>query len=110
MGEVVPSPHFMSLAIEYAKKAAVAGDYAVGALLSHHNEIVAVSGNRAKSDEDPTSHAEIVVIREAAKKHGKRHLDDHVLYTMHEPCPMCTSASVWAKLQGIVYGATIQDM
>lgn len=108
----------MNLAIQYAREAANDGDYAVGAVIAYDNvgdimtidDVVAASGNRAKRDEDPTAHAEMVVLREAAKKRGKRHLQDLVLYTTHEPCPMCTSAAIWAKLRGIVYGARMTDM
>jgi tRNA(Arg) A34 adenosine deaminase TadA len=87
-----------------------AGDYAVGAAIVKGDAVVAKSGNRIKLDNDPFHHAEIVAIRQAAKTLGARHLHDCVLYTTHEPCPMCASAAVFAKMKGIVYGAHIEDM
>ncbi|MBI2583566.1 MAG: nucleoside deaminase, partial [Candidatus Aenigmarchaeota archaeon] len=63
-----------------------------------------------KLDEDPINHAEILAIRKASKFLGTRHLRGYILYTTHEPCTMCASASVWAMLDGVVSGATIQDM
>lgn len=67
-------------------------------------------GNKIILDKDPTQHAEIVAIRKAANVLGERFLEDCTLYTTHEPCPMCTSAAIWARMKGIVSGATLHDM
>lgn len=107
---IEPKKEFMEAAIEEAMKTKEKGDYSVGAVVVKNGEILAKSGNRIKLDNDPTYHAEIVAIREAAKILGKRHLEDCILYATHEPCPMCTSAAVWAKMKGIVFGARIEDM
>ena len=107
---IEPKEKFMKIAIEQAIKAKNDGDYAVGAVIVQSDKIIAMAGNRSKIDQDPIHHAEIIAIKEAAKVLGKRHLDDCILYTTHEPCPMCATASVWAKMKGIIYGAKIEDM
>jgi len=71
---------------------------------------VARSGNRTHLDEDPTLHAEIIVIREAAKTLGRKNLDDCTLYGTHEPCPMCASAMIWARVKAAVSGASMADI
>jgi tRNA(Arg) A34 adenosine deaminase TadA len=101
---------FMLEAIKQAELAKAAGDYAVGAVLVKNNQIVASAGNQTFRDESPIAHAEALVVLEAAKKFGTRHLNGCVLYTTHEPCPMCASLAVWARLQGVVFGARNQDM
>jgi len=101
---------FMQEAINQAKLAQAKGDYAVGAVLVQEDRIIAVSGNRSKRDESPLAHAEVLVINQACKKLNRRHLPDCILYVTHEPCPMCASLAVWAKVGGIVYGAKQTDM
>lgn len=105
-----PRKEFMETAIEEALRAKEAGDHAVGAVVVAEREIIGKGGQRIKRDNDPTAHAEVVAIREACKIAGSRHLEECVLYTTHEPCPMCASAAVWARMKGIVFGATIHDM
>ena len=100
----------MRAAIEEAVKAKEAGDYAIGAVIVKNGTIIARSPNRTKKDQDPTQHAEAAVIREAVKILGHRHLNGCILYTTHEPCPMCATAAVWARLEGLVFGARIEDM
>lgn len=100
----------MELAIKEAISTKIKGDYAIGAVVVKSNKVIAKAGNRIKLDADPTQHAEIVVIRKASRKLGTRHLENCVLYTTHEPCPMCASAAIWAKMKGIVFGSTIKDM
>jgi len=100
----------MQAAIEEAQKARAAGDYAVGAVIVKDGKIIVRAVNRAKQDNDPTQHAEVVAIRDASKIFNSRHLDGCILYTTHEPCPMCASATVWAKMAGVVFGVRIEDM
>jgi len=100
----------MKAAIEEAIKSKETGDYAVGVVIVKNDEILVRAGNRVKIDQDSTHHAEIVAIREASKILGTRYLEDCILYTTHEPCPMCASAAVWARMGGIVFGARIEDM
>ena len=107
---IEPKKEFMEAAIDEAIKTKEKGDYAVGAVIIKDGKILVRAGNRVKLDGDPTHHAEIVAIKEAARLLGKRHLEDCILYTTHEPCPMCTSAAIWAKMKGVVAGAKIEDM
>jgi len=100
---------FMQKAIEIAENSAEEGDYAIGAVIVKDNEIISTGETLLKKENDPTVHAEIVAIRAACKKLNTRFLNDCILYTTHEPCPMCASASIWAKMKGIVFGATIED-
>jgi tRNA(Arg) A34 adenosine deaminase TadA len=100
----------MQLAIKEAIKTRQKGDYAIGAVIVKDGKILAKAGNRIKLDIDPTQHAEIVAIRKASKLLGTRHLEGCILYTTHEPCPMCASAIIWAKMKGVVFGSNIADM
>lgn len=93
-----------------ARGARAEGDYAIGAVIVRGNEVIASSGSRACIDNDSTQHAEIVAIQLASKKLQSRHLRDCVLYTTHEPCPMCAAAAVWSILDGIVSATTLLDM
>ena len=100
----------MRLAIAEAKSARKAGDYAIGAVVARDGAVLASSGNRIKLEHDPTQHAEIAAIRLACASLRTRHLERAVLYTTAEPCPMCASAAIWARMSGIVSGSTIDDM
>jgi tRNA(adenine34) deaminase len=98
-------PEFMQGALEEARAAAAAGEVPVGALLVHDGNIVARSGNRTIRDCDPTAHAEIVVLREAARALGNYRLTGATLYVTIEPCNMCAGAVVQARIPRLVYGA-----
>lgn len=93
-----------------AKIAQRRGDYAVGAVVVKGNRVLAKSSNRSKRDESPIAHAETLAILKACTLQHNRHLNGCVLYTTHEPCPMCASVVVWARMKGVVYGARYQDM
>lgn len=105
-----PKKKFMQLAIKEAESARQLGDYAVGAVLVKGDKILAACSNRSKRDESPIAHAEMLAILKGNKILKSRHLKGCVLYVTHEPCPMCASVIVWAKLKGVVYGARQQDM
>ena len=107
---IEPKEEFMRAAIEEAVKAKNSGDYAIGAVVIKGGVIIARGTNRSKIEKDATQHAEIVAIREASKTLDSRYLEGCILYTTHEPCPMCSAAAVWAKLRGVVFGARIGDM
>jgi len=100
---------FMQKAIEIAKESAKKGDYALGAVIVKDDKIIAIGTTNLKHENDPTVHAEIVAIRNACKKLNSKYLEDCILYTTHEPCPMCASAAIWAKMKGIVFGALVED-
>lgn len=104
-----PDKRFMKIAIEEAKEIAKEGGYPIGAVIIKNGKVIAKGRSTAKINNDPTSHAEIDAIRNATKKIGSLYLEDCVLYTTLEPCAMCTAASIWAKLKGIVYGASMED-
>ncbi|MFA7133080.1 MAG: nucleoside deaminase [Bacteroidales bacterium] len=101
---------FMNAAIREAKVAKKSNNYAIGAIIERDGQIIAKSPNITRTVNDPTYHAEIEVIRKAIKKTGDKFLEGAVLYTTHEPCPMCAAACVWARLKGVVFGANLQDM
>lgn len=101
----------MRAALAAAEEGRKAGDYAIGAcIVDPDGRIVASSANRSHRDQSPIAHAEVIVLLEACKQAGSRHLPGYVLYTTHEPCPMCASVAVWSKVSGIVYGARQQDI
>lgn len=108
--EYQPEEKFMKEAIRMAYLARGEGDYSVGALTVKDGKILSFGENRVKIDNDPTAHSEIVAIRKATQIVGSRHLEGVVLYSTHELCPMCTSAAIWAKMDGIVSGTYIEDM
>jgi tRNA(adenine34) deaminase len=99
---------FMEIAIDEAKKSLKEGNKGFGAVLVKNGEIVAVAHDTILTDADPTAHGEMNVIRKALKE-GFKDLAGCVIFSTHEPCPMCTGAIVWAKMSEIVYGASIKD-
>ncbi|MEK6846815.1 MAG: nucleoside deaminase [Nanoarchaeota archaeon] len=105
-----PQEKFMKIAIKEAIKSKQKGDYAIGAVIVKDNKIIAKSGNAVKIKQNPLHHAEAIAIQKAAKKLKHRHLHDCILYTTHEPCPMCASLAIWAKLKGIISGTKTEDM
>ncbi len=80
-----------------------------GAAIVRNGEIVAIGNNKVTSSNDPTAHAEVVAIRTACEKLGTFQLDDCVLYTSCEPCPMCLGAIYWARPKKVYYACTKQD-
>lgn len=97
--------HFMQLALEEARGSAEASEVPIGAVLVHSDAVVARSGNRTIRDNDPTAHAEIVVLREAARLLGNYRLANTTLFVTLEPCAMCAGAIVQARVPRLVYGA-----
>ena len=96
----------MGLALEEARAAALRGEVPVGAVLvSADGQVLARAGNRTRELNDPTAHAEILVIREAAEKLGTERLTGTDLYVTLEPCPMCAAAISFARIQRLYYGA-----
>jgi tRNA(adenine34) deaminase len=96
---------FMSAALEEARAAADRGEVPVGAIVVVVDRVVARAGNRTVADCDPTAHAEIIAIREAAKAVGNHRLLGATLYATIEPCAMCAGAMVQARIGRLVYGA-----
>jgi tRNA(adenine34) deaminase len=96
---------FMKIAVEEARACAEAGEVPIGAVLVRREEVLARGGNRTIRDCDPTAHAEIVVLRDAARKLGNYRLTETTLYVTLEPCAMCAGAIVQARVPRVVYGA-----
>jgi guanine deaminase len=81
-----------------------------GAVIIKDNKIVSKAHNTVLKDNDPTCHAEINAIRAASKKlNSYNNLEDCILYTTGEPCPMCLSAIIWANIKEVYYACTIKD-
>ena len=100
----------MKKAIEEAEDSASLGQYAIGAVVvGSDGEVVSIAHTSLHTENDPTAHAEVNAIRMACTKLNTRYLSSCWLYTTLEPCPMCTSAAIWAKMEGVVYGATKED-
>jgi tRNA(Arg) A34 adenosine deaminase TadA len=101
---------FMHIAIEAAAKGmnnSLGGPF--GAIIVKNGEIIATGCNQVTSTNDPTAHAEVIAIRNACKKLSSFQLDDCILYTSCEPCPMCLGAIYWSRLSKVVYACDKTD-
>ena len=98
--------YFMRLALREAERAVGHGDIPVGAVVVHGGEVIAAGHNERELREDPTAHAEIVALREAARVLGSWRVLDSVLYVTLEPCAMCAGAIVLARVPRVVFGTT----
>lgn len=96
---------FMQAAVAAARAAGEMGEVPVGAMIVLGDEVVARAGNRTIADCDPTAHAEMVALREAARKIGNYRLLGATLYVTIEPCAMCAGAMIQARIARLVYGA-----
>ncbi len=100
----------MQRAIEVCRSGIAAGQSPFGAVIARSDgEIICEVHNAVRADTDPTAHAEINAIREASRRLGTMNLIGHFIVTTCEPCPMCAAAIHWARLDAVVFGATIQD-
>ena len=96
---------FMRAALEQAQLGRAAGEVPVGAVIVCGGEIIARAHNERELLGDPTAHAEVLAIRRAAKKLGRRRLSGCTLYVTLEPCPMCAGAIVMSEMERVYYGA-----
>ena len=96
---------FMRMALERAREAERAGEVPVGAVVVAEGEVIARGANRTIMDCDPTAHAEMIALREAARVLGNYRLGDVTMYVTVEPCAMCAGAIVQARIARLVYGA-----
>ena len=94
----------MKLALREAERAFMKGEVPVGAVLVADNQVIAKKCNSRESTNDPTGHAEILVLRSGARKSGRWRLTDATLYVTKEPCIMCAGAMLNARLRRLVYG------
>lgn len=97
--------NFMRAAIAEAQSAGERGEVPIGAVIVMEGEILARAGNRTITHCDPTAHAEIVALREAAQRAGNYRLPGATLYVTIEPCAMCAGAMIQARITRLVYGA-----
>ena len=95
----------MLVALEQARLAAVHGDVPVGAVVVHNGIIIAARRNEREATNDPTAHAEVLALRDAAQHLGRWRLDDCDLVVTLEPCVMCAGALINARVQTLVFGA-----
>ena len=95
---------YMRLALEEARRAASQGEVPVGAVVVFGEQIIGRGGNRNIAENDPTAHAEVVALRQAAARLGNYRLAGCTLYVTVEPCAMCAGAAVLARIERLVYG------
>lgn len=96
---------YMRLALEQARKASAQGEVPIGAVLVRDDQVLAQAHNFRETWQDPTAHAEVVAIREAATQSGSWRLTDTTLYVTLEPCAMCIGAIILARIPRLVFGA-----
>src|SRR6476469_6812543 len=97
---------FMRLAISEAERALEHDDVPIGAVVVRDGEVIGAGRNERELDQDPTAHAELLALREAARALGSWRVLDSVMYVTLEPCAMCAGAIVLARLPRLVFGAT----
>ena len=99
------APSFMDLALKAAEKAGKSGEVPIGCVIVRDGKVLAAASNRTLNDRDPTAHAEILAIRDAARKLGSERLTGCDLYVTLEPCTMCAGAISFARIRRLYYGA-----
>ena len=97
---------FMQLALEEAEQAMRENEVPVGAVIVYNGRPIARAHNQREQLRDPTAHAEMIAITQAAESRGSWRLDGCTLYVTLEPCPMCAGAILQARIPTVVYGAT----
>lgn len=105
MHDAFPPSSPMQRALELARAAEEAGEVPIGAVVVRDGRIIGEGNNRTRRDSDPTAHAEIVAMREAARALGNDRLTDCDLWVTLEPCPMCAGAIAHARIARLYYGA-----
>ena len=98
-------PSFMDLALKTAENAGKAGEVPIGCVIVRNYEVIASAANRTLTDRDPTAHAEILAIRQAAERIGTERLVDCDLYVTLEPCAMCAGAISFARIRRLYWAA-----
>lgn len=104
--DFVTDEHFLRLALEQAYQAEAIDEVPVGAVILHQGRIVAAAHNQREMLHDPTAHAEMIAITQAAEALRSWRLEGCTLYVTLEPCPMCAGAILQARIPRVVYGAT----
>ena len=101
--------HLMNRAFEFKKAAEKSGDQAYGAVVVKDGRVVGEGPSRVIVNQDPTAHAEMEAIRDAARTLGTRNLDGCILYATSRPCRMCETAAYWANVSHITFGNDLND-
>ena len=101
----VNDEHWMRRALAQAEEAAALAEVPVGAVAVYDGQVIGAGFNRKESDQDPTAHAEMIALRQAAEHLGSWRLIGVTLYSTLEPCPMCAGAMIQGRLERLVYGA-----
>lgn len=96
---------FMKVALAEAQKAFALGEVPVGAVVIRNDEIISAAHNLVESADDPSAHAEIIALKRASERLGRRQLNDCVLYVTLEPCAMCTGAILLYRIGALAFGA-----
>lgn len=104
-GDIEPHQHYMQMALQQAVAAAECDEVPVGAVVVHQGRVIGAAHNQREALRDPTAHAEMLAITQAAEALGDWRLEDCGLYVTLEPCPMCAGAIVNARVPLVVYGA-----
>jgi tRNA(adenine34) deaminase len=104
--QVEDHERWMRESLRAAREARTRDEVPIGTCVVVGEKLLAVAGNRTRTDCDPTAHAEIVALREAARKLGNYRLPEAVVYSTIEPCAMCAGALIQARVKLLVYGAT----
>ena len=99
----------MKVAADMLSQAVNAGDQPFGAVVVKNGKIVGWGPSRVVSDTDPTAHAEMVALRDAAKRLGTRDLSGCTMYSTSHPCPMCEAGAYWAGIDRFIHGTTRAD-
>jgi tRNA(adenine34) deaminase len=102
---VTDDDRFMAAALDEARKAIEHGDVPIGAVVVHDGVVIGTGHNARELDQDPTAHAELIALREAAKALGAWRLTGCALYVSLEPCAMCAGAAVLARVDLVVFAA-----
>ena len=97
---------YMRMALAQADAAREAGEVPVGAVIVHHDRVIAAAHNQREQLKDPTAHAEMIAITQAAEAMRSWRLEGCRLYVTLEPCPMCAGAIIQARIPNLVFGAT----
>jgi tRNA(adenine34) deaminase len=104
-GSAIDDEYVMRLALEEARRCLDHDDVPIGAVVTRDGDVLATAGNERELANDPTAHAEILVLRAAAARLGTWRLEDCTLTVTLEPCAMCTGAAVLSRLDRVVFGA-----
>lgn len=100
---------FIARAVELKRAALDQGDQGYGAVVVRDGRVIGESASRVVIDGDPTAHAEMEAIRDAARRSGSRDLGGCTLYSSSPPCPMCEAAAYWARIERLVHGTPARD-